>query len=646
MNRLCRAVLYSTVFVPLVVVPGVLQPFIVPKVTAFRLAVVLVTVLSILWCRRPFPAARGATRTAIVALGGLLGWLLLCTVIAGNVWSALWSTPSRMDGPLRWLVCATFAVLLVQHLRADRAAWRRLASLSLATSAVVASVAWAFGGPRLWAPLGSASILGTYATLHAIGAAARAIGASSTIHRAGYGLLSLLLTAVVLGSASRAALLALLVGTVLAFVITDSAQHSLRRLAAVGAAALLAPVLATAAQSFGLHNHSLILRRSVQGRVLGDRPAIYEAALRGVLDRPLTGWGADGIEPGLTAYFDGVTWVDRCHSVWLDVALMGGMPAVVGAMATVGLAVMAVLTPARPLAERRLALGLGGAWLTSHTFGIIDPTSAAALAAGTAWWWAMSPSDVTWSWPRSLHHPARAVVLAAGILFAWRQAFLFAGCRTADRIHYEPDDQNVLQLARSARQWHPALRSTVAQIACNRMSPASSRSVLDQAWRETRAAAMVEPKNATLRIHLVDLAIARGRIQTGLNATANARTIAPRNIPLLLRGAALLIQAGEYGNAHQWATHAYGIRDDDATAVVFVYTALVNHDRPSAERAVIRLRTQRPARLLDPSLVHAAKVSGSMQWLEDQWARADAAGTHPAFTEALQAYRLEQRRHR
>jgi O-antigen ligase len=290
--------------------PGVAAVNWVPRVALFY---PLVGALLLVWlvARRRSDLSR--PDAVDLAVGAFCLWQVVAAV-AAPVGSIAWfGAYNRIGGAVWWL--AMGAVLVVaRRVLARRAALASFVLIVAATLVLAAAVAllqaagadvWWERGPfsvgRMPGPTGNPVSLGGLGLLAVLcGALALTPGAlGRTARWAALAGTAAGLTAVVL-SVSRAAYLGLLVGGVTLAVVwgVQRRRRALTWLAAAAAATVLATVLYSPSGIGGLLFERIGNQAAKEGAVAGQvdakRVAYWRAALSGVRERPLTGYGPGG----------------------------------------------------------------------------------------------------------------------------------------------------------------------------------------------------------------------------------------------------------------------------------------------------------------------------------------------------------------
>ncbi|MFH1046833.1 MAG: O-antigen ligase family protein [Patescibacteria group bacterium] len=262
-----------------------------------------------------------------------------------SFWSQLW----RMTGVFNLLHYIVWFLVLSSVIR-SRKDWR----LFLSVSCLFALFAGLYGlkqwlaspmSASVVSTLGNQSMLAAYVLPHIFIAAYLMIGNRSW-SRYFFGVVALVGTLTVIVSASRGAVLALLVGiTLVAAVLAAlSTWSKKRRLAIVGLLFILPSLLVGTVLLLRLP----VAREAVTARIQvprfisrvvyrdigSDRKLLWSYAWRGFLERPVFGWGNEMFGYLYDHYFDyeaqdkiifNERWQDRAHNQYLDILVSYGI---------------------------------------------------------------------------------------------------------------------------------------------------------------------------------------------------------------------------------------------------------------------------------------------------------------------------------
>jgi O-antigen ligase len=328
---------------PLIVADGFFFPFITGKAFYVRILIEIAVsawvVLALLDKEyRPRFSWIGA------AVVGFVAWMFIADIFAINAAKAFWSNFERMEGwvlliHLLGLFFAASAVLRVEK------KWRAWFLTSLSVSVVIVgysllqlggSLAIHQGSTRIDATLGNSAYLAIYFLFNVFIALWLALTEKQSWLKWSLIALAFVEALLIFFTETRGTVIGLVLALALATLLaTLTAGKQVRRLAA-GAFVIL---LVLAGSFYFARNTSFIQNNQVLQRVasisLNDgqtRFTIWGMAFKGVLERPLTGWGQEGFNYVFNKYYnpslyEQEPWFDRAHNAFIDWLSAGGIPA-------------------------------------------------------------------------------------------------------------------------------------------------------------------------------------------------------------------------------------------------------------------------------------------------------------------------------
>lgn len=575
-------------------------PYITGKAFAFRM---LVEIGFVAWIMLALVDAKYRPRFSwTLALFGLLTlWMLIANLFAINPHKAFWSNFERMEGWVTLIHLFMFALVAGSVLAVEKL-WSRWWLAFLAGSALVviyglfqmAGELATHQGARIDATLGNAAYLPAY-LLFGI-----AIALWQAIERTGwvrYVLLALvaLQTLVLFATATRGAFLGLLGAVVVGSILWLIENKGVGRKIAIGALALVillagslalsrgtsfvegSPVLARLASSFNLESLSV-------------RFQIWDIALSGAAERPITGWGQEGFNYVFAKYYDPSLfaqepWFDRAHNVFLDWLIAGGVPALLLFLAFLISILVALYRGPFSRLERVMlvgalvAYGIQGLAVFDNLF-----TYVPLLAIG-----AMVHARVARPIPRIEGLP----VLSQALAPTAASVLLVVGAATLWVVNV-PNMQAAHDLIRALSQRAgPAVNIEGFNAAASRNSFASQEiaeqmvasvprivsapSVSDQAKRDYLNLAFGQmakelaraPGDPRLRLQLSSAFASVGDVQNALLQTEEALRVSPEKQTTLIQKGLLLLQAKRYAEARDVFRQAYELDTSFTTLAAY-----------------------------------------------------------------------------
>jgi O-antigen ligase/Flp pilus assembly protein TadD len=384
-----RAAVAVVALVPLVILavdPGGWYPF--GPVKWLVVSAVVPIGVAVLWWHRPARPSRAAS----LAAAALVAWMALAATLGRDPFYAFLGTPERHFGLVGWLLCVL--ALIGGHTidlddARDRAAVLGallLAGAGVGGLAVAEALGWepsilAVTDGRLSGTMGSAAYLGAVGALLlpvAVGGALdTGLGRRSRLLA---GSVAAMLGVAVVGSGARAAWVGLVGAGVVVLIAKRSVLLASRRRAALvlvaigmglGALLILTPV--------GARTGAALDADAPGGRGRVDE---WRVATRVVVAHPFVGVGPEGYRVAFAEGADDAyeqvhgrdPLPDRAHAAPLDVAVAGGVPALVAWSAIV---VLLVVAAGRAIASGRPWIAGLAAGLLAHLTGqvLLFPTA-------------------------------------------------------------------------------------------------------------------------------------------------------------------------------------------------------------------------------------------------------------------------------
>jgi O-antigen ligase len=335
--------LFLITLAPLVVANPFFFPFITGKAFFFRIlveiAVVAWAVLAVL--DREYRPRISLIGVAVVAF---VVWMFIADAFAPNAAKAFWSNFERMEG---WVLLihllgfffAAGAVLRVQK------KWRAWFLTSLGVSVVICahsllqlggSSAIHQGSTRIDASMGNSIYLAVYFLFNVFIALWLALTESRPWFKCLLIALATLQGVLIFFTQTRGTVIGFVLALALAALLTafTAGKHA-RRYAAGGFVLILLLVgsfYAARNSDFVENNNTLQRVASISLHDGATRFTIWSMAFKGVMERPLVGWGQEGFNYVFDKQYDPSLhnqepWFDRAHNAFIDWFTAGGVPA-------------------------------------------------------------------------------------------------------------------------------------------------------------------------------------------------------------------------------------------------------------------------------------------------------------------------------
>lgn len=356
-GRLILAGVLFVQFVPLVVLGGVLYPFISPKAFLFMAAAQFIFLVWVFLAINR-PKFRPAPNPVLFCLAALLAALTLSTIFSAVPAVSFWSNFSRATGLLMQLHLFAFFLVLSSFFKTDRQ-WQLLFATAVSIAVLVSLWGLADNYDLLWliavydvvglvsedvrllsgggGTLGNTSYMGTYLLFNAF-FALFLFFRSGPRGRVAWALtFSLIATGLMLNPGGRAMKGAFLAGLIIAGLLYLAFCH--RRGPVMIAARVFTAAGLIGGIFFGLtaFQEGSPAYRLVYAMVgMPGRMVNWAAAWHGFLERPLFGWGPENFEIALQRHFDPQVllpdwgfvaegWHDRAHNVVFEYLVTTGL---------------------------------------------------------------------------------------------------------------------------------------------------------------------------------------------------------------------------------------------------------------------------------------------------------------------------------
>jgi O-antigen ligase len=340
-----RILLFLVPLLPLVVTPFMFFPFVSGKSFAFRVAVEMM-----LGFYAMLALLDGASRprlTPILRAVLLLVFIILVADLLGeNRYRSFWSTYERMDGFVTLLHLAIYYLVATCVLDSDTW-WRRFWNTSIVASVLMACygllqhAGWFAiysGGERIDATLNNASFLAIYLLFHMFLAGLFMLKAGRPLLTAVYATVVVILSAALFLTATRSAILGLVLGSITSISILLWERRrdiGLRRFTF----GLLAFIFSAFTVFAAVKDMEAVRANPVASRLAAvtwsglqneNRFQVWSIAVRAIVDKPLLGWGQENFNYAFNRHFDPridpqEQWFDRVHNVPLDWLIAGGI---------------------------------------------------------------------------------------------------------------------------------------------------------------------------------------------------------------------------------------------------------------------------------------------------------------------------------
>lgn len=443
--RIARWLLYATLLVPVVVFPGFFFPFVTIRAVYFRVLVEIATALLLYLALRREASANFRRDVVFWAFFAWVCANILAAVLGPAPMRSIFGDHERMGGVWFWVHLLAFYVALRTFFR-ESDWWRffRLAVVIGSAVAVYGLVQYQFGlftsrigGIDAGVTIGNPGLMAPY-LLANVGLCGLLGVRSRGFARYMYVALAVLLITGLFFSGNRSSMLALLLGTGAALLAYVLWSQSLRGRSLTGVVVLLvasaALVMVSRAPWAGLATSPVPAIARLSGGVDSARVVQWQAAVDGIRDRPIFGFGPENYpiiwsrfyHPEMYRFVIDSRW-DRAHNAYLDAFAMTGIFGFLALLAiwvALGWAgtnsAMSTLDQKAPGKERAIdaiALGLSVAYAFYLLFWFFDLNSTMLWVALAGYVASRSIAQplITFGAPRERRWQTNLVLAAGGL---------------------------------------------------------------------------------------------------------------------------------------------------------------------------------------------------------------------------------------
>src|SRR3989338_6691341 len=303
---------------------------------------------------------------------GFVVWMFIADAFALNAMKAFWSNFERMEGwvllvHLLGLFFSASAVLRVEK------KWRAWFLTSLGVSVVLVGYALLQlngtltihqGSTRIDASLGNSAYFAIYLLCSVFVALWLALTEKYVWLKWSLIALAVIEGTLIFFTETRGTIIGLVLALALAALLTALTASKQARGWAVGAFVLILVLIGSfylaRDSSFIQNNHVLQRIASISLADGQTRFTIWSLAFKGILERPLTGYGQEGFNYVFNKYYEPSLyaqeqWFDRAHNAFIDWFTAGGIPAFLLYISLFGSAIMLLWKSSEP---RRQESGL------------------------------------------------------------------------------------------------------------------------------------------------------------------------------------------------------------------------------------------------------------------------------------------------
>ncbi|MFM2339797.1 MAG: hypothetical protein RLZZ360_433 [Candidatus Parcubacteria bacterium] len=579
----------------------------------------------------------------LATFAGLLGVMLIATLQAEHITTALWSNFERMDGYVT-LVHVFLYFFVLAGMFKSRTVWTYFLNTTVGVAALVAlqGVSQLSGTTtRVDSTLGNAAYMAVYMLFHIFITALLFARTKVLPYRIIYGLLLVLFVFVLLQTGTRGTAIGLATGSLsmVAYMVLFATKNPQIRRYAVMATVVLVTVFAG---FFAVRDSAYIQSTPALARIanidLGNdlrvRSIIWGMSVEGVKERPFFGWGNGNFNYVFNEQYDPrlygqEQWFDRVHNIVFDWLIAGG---VIGLLAYgsifAALFYYLVIVAWRqestiPVLERGILVGLTVGYLT-HNLVVFDNIISYIFFAVLL---ALVHSYYSVDWggfmKRSIPKPlvlqiAAPMMLVLTIVVVYvvnvpgmrAASGIIDAFRTQDIAERLATFEKILALNSFAEQ------EIVEQLAQQAMGIAQNPGSIDPAVRdkflatterELKEMVVKKPGDARLHVFLSSYYRATGDQNKAQAELAIARSLSPQKQAIILQQGAVEIALGNTAAARDFFKTAFELDETNDEAREYYYAALLfTGESTQAETLIASTTPEFKDRLINSDFVFSA----------------------------------------
>ncbi len=332
LEKIIKIGIYLILFIPLLVSPSTLYPYVFGKAIAFQ---IIVEVLFILWLVLLAQNKIKISWTKInIALLSFFVILVLSTLLSLDIQQSFWSSAERMTGLFNWLHFGLYFLILSTIFSANNGDYKWLLRISLFVSVIVSTWSLIDWQPRLFGPLGNPGFLACYLLFHIFFAFYLFFKDKNLYWRIAYILITILNLITFYFTSTRGAYYGLFVGLLL-----FSLLFILKRSKKIGFILLISFILIG---GFGVYWQRARFLQTEEARMVS-----WQISWRAFKERPILGWGPENYILAFAKHYDPdwpiTEWFDKAHSNFWEFSVTTG---ILGLLAYLGLFILGVINHA------------------------------------------------------------------------------------------------------------------------------------------------------------------------------------------------------------------------------------------------------------------------------------------------------------
>jgi O-antigen ligase/tetratricopeptide (TPR) repeat protein len=634
--------LFIVPFLTLYVANEMFFPYITGKNFAFRIIVEVVLALWVILALFD-KTYRPKFSWMLVSFTSLIAVMLLSTLQAEHVATALWSNFERMDGFITLIHVFLYFVVLGSMLQTPKA-WSYFLHTSVAVAGFVAlkGLSQLSGATvRVDSTLGNAAYMAIYMLFHIFFLAYLFVQTRVVPYRIVYVLLGILFVFVLLQTGTRGTAIGLATGALASvfYVALFAARNvQVRKYALIGVAALIVLFGSFYAVRDSTYIQSTPALARVANIDLGNdlriRTIIWGMSVEGVQERPVFGWGNGNFNYVFNNQYDPrlygqEQWFDRVHNIVFDWLIAGG---VIGFLTYVSLfaAIMYYLVICAwrkddtfTVIERGILFGLIVGYVT-HNLVVFDNIVsyiffATVLALLHSRYSTTIPKLEKYKIPDALTtqiFAPLAIVAMVFVIYMVNVPGIKAATGIIDAFRTQDIQQRLVIFKETLALDSFAHQEIVEQLAQQAMGIAQNGSQVDPAVRdefltvtetELLKLAANKPGDARLHVFLSSYYRATGNSDKAREQLALARSFSPKKQAIIIQQGAVELALGNYEGSRNFFKEAYELDTTNPEAGEYYFASLFYvNDRATADVILLDASEELRTRLAQSDFVFSA----------------------------------------
>lgn len=358
-----KGILFLIPFVPLLVTPSMVFPYISAKNFAFR---ILIEFAAALWLGLIAINREYRLRNSVLTLSILIFTFIvgLANLFGVSPYNSFWSGYERMEGYITILHLVLYFVIAKSVLRTRRD-WKIFFNLFIAVSALVSIYALSMPleapnssqfsiiyGTRIYGTIGNPPFLASYLLISCFFGVLLVLNTERLYLKFGYLLLIVINSVAIYFSASRGAILAGIIGITIfgLYYILKKTNASRKKLIKRAVLSGLCIFIVLSGIVLTLRNAEFVKHDQTLSRFTDmfsdasvlNRFTAWEFAWNGFKERPILGWGQENFIAIYTVnpipFVEESVWLDRAHNIIIDWLINAGVLGLFSYLAILGIA--------------------------------------------------------------------------------------------------------------------------------------------------------------------------------------------------------------------------------------------------------------------------------------------------------------------